>query len=256
MDSNNQQINTWSGGMNTDTSDLLLNNNQYRFARNLRYVTETEQNTGELHLIPGATLITEITNNIDEGNAQILEATQLRDKAIFIVTYKTGWAVWTIDNWTDQIGEPIKVFYTTDSKRVLGCKLSLVTKYEDEYNQKLYIADGKGPVLVVQLNPKENVTETDDASQISAYPSVLFKKPIFVGFISGRLESGLVQYSYQFYNKYGQQSEISPATKLIPLGYQYGNYNKGYLEQDITDKGIREDAVVDKDITFTRIKIF
>ena len=57
MDTNTktQQINTFDGGMNTDTSDMMLGKNQYRLARNLRYVVGTQSDFGELHQIEGST---------------------------------------------------------------------------------------------------------------------------------------------------------------------------------------------------------
>jgi len=39
--------------MNTDTSDALLKNDQYRYAENLRLHTSINSNTGELHLVEG-----------------------------------------------------------------------------------------------------------------------------------------------------------------------------------------------------------
>ena len=33
---NNQQINTFTKGMNTDVSDMLMDNSQYRYAKNVR----------------------------------------------------------------------------------------------------------------------------------------------------------------------------------------------------------------------------
>jgi len=50
----NTHMNDFSKGMNTDTSDAFLDKSQYRLANNLRYVTNTEENSGELHMIEGA----------------------------------------------------------------------------------------------------------------------------------------------------------------------------------------------------------
>jgi len=50
---NNQQINTFLKGMNTDVSDALIDSSQYRYAENLRLVTNTDSNSGELRLIEG-----------------------------------------------------------------------------------------------------------------------------------------------------------------------------------------------------------
>jgi hypothetical protein len=56
MDINkNQQVNTFLKGMNTDLSDSLLDSSQYRYAENLRLVTNTDSNSGELRLVDGTT---------------------------------------------------------------------------------------------------------------------------------------------------------------------------------------------------------
>jgi len=39
--------------MNSDISDSLIGSDKYRLANNLRYITNTEENTGELHFIDG-----------------------------------------------------------------------------------------------------------------------------------------------------------------------------------------------------------
>nr|DAY15093.1 MAG TPA: hypothetical protein [Caudoviricetes sp.] len=50
MDSKQQNIqtNTFSGGMNSDVADHLLNSDQYRYARNLRFVHGPDGDTGQL----------------------------------------------------------------------------------------------------------------------------------------------------------------------------------------------------------------
>ncbi|MEE3413806.1 MAG: hypothetical protein VZR53_00355 [Prevotella sp.] len=79
MDINdNQQINTFMKGMNTDVSDALIDSSQYRYAENLRLVTNTDSNSGELRLIEGTQPI-----NINFGT--LLAFTSVRDMLIAIV---------------------------------------------------------------------------------------------------------------------------------------------------------------------------
>ena len=59
---NTQQLNTFGKGMVADISDALLGNDQYRMAKNLRYITDDEENTGELHIIEGARYAESTTN--------------------------------------------------------------------------------------------------------------------------------------------------------------------------------------------------
>ena len=79
MDINqNQQTNTFVKGMNTDTSDMYLSSDQYRYAENVRVVTNEDSNSGELHLIEG-TVLSEHTNK------EILATNYIRDIAVYIM---------------------------------------------------------------------------------------------------------------------------------------------------------------------------
>ena len=84
MDINqNQQTNTFVKGMDTDTSDMLLGSDKYRYAENVRVVTNTENNTGELHLVEGTVEKEQITND-QQKVLQILATNYVRDIAIYI----------------------------------------------------------------------------------------------------------------------------------------------------------------------------
>ena len=251
MDTNNlQQINNFADGMNTDTSDAVLSESSYRLANNLRFITNTDENSGELHMIEGASI-----TNYDFNGETIIGTTNLRDVPIFITQTSN-------QHWKVYYGDKCVADIPAENNRVIGHahKLSLVTRWEDEQNQKLYIADGEGPVIVINLTPKDKLTELN---QVVSYPSVLFKKPIFCGLIDGNIKAAVVEYSYQFYKKYGQQSEISPSTKLIPL-YKGATTAKesarilGYLPDEQPDKGVKIKIKwsTEQIEPFDRIKVF
>ena len=246
MATNNQQLHTFSKGMVADISDAQLSNDQYRLAKNLRYITNQEENTGELHIIEGARLALQFDKNI-------IASTQIRQYGVLIVGSLDNWSIYRFENpyWDSNIGN--KEFKPIDKfVRVFGpCasplgdnKLSLVTRWESDDNVKLYIADGKNPLM--SMNIAGEFDEDDihtDIEFLTSYSAIVFKKPIFCGLISGRLKAGLVEYSYQFYTKYGHQSEISPSTRLIPI--HAGNYNivdadsiEGYEVGSTSDKGV------------------
>lgn len=79
---NNQQTNTFIKGMDTDTSDMYIGEGSYRYAENLRVVTNTDSNSGELHIIEGTKEI-ELTGDLMEG--QLLGFTSIRNYIIAIV---------------------------------------------------------------------------------------------------------------------------------------------------------------------------
>lgn len=267
----NQQINEFSKGMVADISDALLTTSQYRMAKNLRYVTDNEENTGELHMIEGG----RGAGDLPQGD-RIIASTQIRNIGV-IVTKKLVdaveyWRILRFDNpYENYIGEkdfrPIQEFKLVfQSNTPLGENLSLVTRYEDDENIKLYMTDGEHQLMVFNLAKfhEQDGGDLDDINSVVAYPSVLFKKPVFCGLINGTLRAGLIEYSYQFYTKYGHQSQISPSTKLIPLyrgplNLQNTTYVDGYEQELITDKGIRIRIDKPADIesgSFTHIKVF
>lgn len=53
---NTIQVNGFSKGMQTDISDSLIDNDAYSMANNLRYITDQDNNSGELHMIKGAVI--------------------------------------------------------------------------------------------------------------------------------------------------------------------------------------------------------
>lgn len=251
IDKNTTQINNFSKGMNTDTSDAYLEDGQYRMAVNLRYTTSVGSNSGELHMIEGCT---DLIGGID---GQIVKkATQLRDRGIIVTENidKQYWHVYVIDGNDRHSVADIKA----EKDRVIGHDISTVCRYEDEDNQKLYIADGKGPIIVVQLTEYQ-----DKLNPMLAYPAALLDVPKFSGLITGNLKSGVYQYAYQLYKKHVGQSEISVATKMIPLhkgepSYTEATQSEGYDKDVQTDKGIRITIHISDELrkTFDSIYIY
>lgn len=73
--------------MNTDASDSLIGHDEYRLAKNLRYITNCGENTGELRLIEG---VTEFDGCIPEGITltKVIKTASIRDYGIIIGTIK------------------------------------------------------------------------------------------------------------------------------------------------------------------------
>ena len=264
---NTQQLNTFGKGMVADISDALLGNDQYRLAKNLRYITDDEENTGELHIIEGARYA-ESTTDIN-----IMASTQIRQYGVLITGTSQRWSIqrfenpyWEEDGVREKVYRQIRGIETIfgPCTTELGTnKPSLVTTWEDEDNVKVYIADGKNPLMSINIVEKNTETPTD-IKYLTAFSPLVFKKPIFCGLISGKLKAGLVEYSYQFYTKHGHQSEISPSTRLIPL--HTGNVDlsgnvSGYEMGTTTDKGVRiqidmPDVDVQTIYGYTHVKVY
>lgn len=282
-----QQVNTFTGGMNTDTADSMLSNNQYKHAVNLRYITNTASNQGELHPINKPDVIAKIGKTLiaDDQTCEIITTVNIRNTVVALVShiYKEA----TKDAFVPDfdVKPYIEYFYILrllfkDGKYkgyevVLGpCedykvtdKLSIETRYEDETVQKLYIADGKNPIMSVNVM-QYNGTKI---SNLYTAPSVTFQKLKFDDFISGSLAASTVQYSYQLYKKYGRESLISPPTKKLDIvnvnitnkyltpntqSSEQGEQYEGVAERKITNCGVKLSVDLSGVEYFDSIKVY
>lgn len=214
INENLQQTNTFVGGMDTDTSDMLMTSEKYRFAKNLRLITDSNSNSGELHLIEGGDPSyrsqlknpdgTDIT---DWNNITIIKSTQIRDYGIFIAQDSTtGWCIYTIHN-------NIRKLIFGPCTEALGDSISLVARYETEDVIKLYIADGVHSLM--SINILEDLEEKTNISSITTVKEHEAKKPVITSTgTSGTFKPGMVQYAYVLYNKYGSHTNLSPLSDM------------------------------------------
>lgn len=256
INENNSQINSFTDGMNTDTSYQMISAAQYVLAKNLRFVSLNATNTtdinnehGELRVIEGLLL----ANNSIPAR-RILASIAIRQYGIAIIADQYGrWSVVRFTNainkdtykndYFKQITDAQIIFKANDAITTKN-RFSVVGRWEDDDNVKLYIADGEHPIMVLNILDDEYNSKLTSIDQIMSYPQVTFKKPIFCGLIAGSLAPSMVQYSYQLYNKYGVASEVSPTTKLIPISgvnntRRMGKNVRGLLQTEKSNCGVK-----------------
>lgn len=270
--SNTQQINTFAGGMNTDLSDMLLKSSQYRLAKNVRYVTNDEENGGELRMVDGCVFGGDVSDGfvIDDkykDRLKVLYTGSIRNYAIVIVKVEVneGEKINVIDPhntskelenshwWVLVSKNPFEnvdndAYIQMDKFKVafgpcaatLGNKLSVVCRYENYNNIHVYIADGINPVLSMNIGHTfdADFVPSNNYNAITSNPQVTFKRIQFVDLVDGALPAGMVEYSYQYFNKYGNESKISVPTKLIPIVKGSGNYAEGYRVGETSNRGV------------------
>lgn len=267
MDSNkiqNEQTNTFSGGMNTDAADHVLGSDQYRSALNLRYVNNKESATGSLKVIDGFKSIYKT-----ELGEDIIETTQVGQYGIFF----------TEDQMDDQ-NKSIRVYRfpldkktisRNDVKLIFGpCndwniyedadkkiknRLSIVGRQEGPDNIKLYIADGIHQILIMDVLSDTVPTSINDIST-NSYESLM--PPKISKLTYGSLKAGKNQYAFQFYSKYKQQTSMSPLSRLINIVNVIDNFYefKGAKEGDFTNMGVELKIQIPKDSNYDLIKIY
>lgn len=264
MDSNrnqNIQINTFSGGMDSDTDVSVIPHDRYRDARNFRYLSNYgESEHGKLTVIPGM-------NNSPiriSSSEQVIETKCIDKYAIFFTKryqdeINTG--DYQICIYRSEIEQNKEVSeYKTHmifgpcSDWKFDGRLSIVGRIENVDNMKLYIADGIHQIIVLDIF--QNTVYTSINSLLSSDDSIIFP-PEIQQITSGNLKSGVNQYSYQLYSRYKQSTNISPMTKQIPIVSRLGDYNYvGKLQGENTNMGVQLGIHIDNTDTYNTIRLY
>lgn len=254
MDINkDQQVNTFLKGMNTDLSDALIDSSQYRYAENIRVTTNTEHNTGEARLIEGNTKIAEFQDK------QIVYINSIRDYVVVICAHTEN----NIDYWSLYVsankGEDWHLVFGPCSdllwESLDTVAISGVMRFESENNIKLYIADGKHVIILVQVDsshwPDEAPTDID---ALTGYQNTFLPAPIAsISTSSGHLKPAKVQYVYRLYKLGGSATTLSPVGNVISL---YKNNSEGYSDKELTNKAVTVRINFDDIKSLNRIQLF
>ena len=225
---NTLQTNSFVGGLNMDIDIHALPENQYRYAENVRIITDTEGTSGVLQNIQNI-------HPVDGGG--FISADEI---VLYAVTVDKYAVILTVDSKNinrvyrvyDYNNLPLKNIIVIKGK--LGYsqtnRVKIVANYEAENNIKIYITDGNTPIRVLNIMDNKYVYEpgvnndlldnegnVKDLSILDLTPSSLLTPPIITELGSGNLQSGTVQYVYQLFNVRGSNTIMSPASGLVHL---------------------------------------
>ena len=227
---NNQQINTFTKGMNTDVSDMLMDNSQYKYAENVRLVTNVDGNSGELRMVDG----TESVGWESFPGGTIKGMTSIRDVMI-VVGYKNN----RYYVYVHKVGQNNNWICAYQSKigEVFGEYLSFVTRYESDKLIKLYMADGLNQLMYINLAPYINFTGSAP-EPLEGIDSIIINIEEFISPIkaslspnAGQVPGVKVQYAYRYYKLGGAATQISPMSNVVTI---YKTANEGFTEVDKT----------------------
>ncbi len=136
--------------MNSDTSDFLLPNDQYRYAENVRPITDKDQYTGELHLVEGVLPV-----NVLKDDEEILSFSSIRNYLVYITKEGNGWNIYRYDKDSSSqeliFGRCTDELLWDDDHPYYEHHIRTVLRWESNKNIKLYIADGIHEVLSVNI---------------------------------------------------------------------------------------------------------
>lgn len=242
---NNQQVNTFTGGMNTDTSDMYIDSKQYRYAENIRIVTDTDNNSGEVRPILGTTWV---NLSEDTDGEHILDIQYIRDIAVAIILEGGKWAVYVIDQINqDAATARIKRITQLFEEKIWPDDwdgktkpISTVLRYEEDNNIKLYIADGIHPIMALRF--KRNLAPVDgDFESVfgTSTKGALLPIQTYVSSNSGgNLPAVRLQYAYILYDAYGNRTTLSALSNVISVQNKNDNSQLGYSNTEPINKSV------------------
>ena len=259
--SKNKQMNTFVGGMDTDTADMYIKDTQYRYAENVRVITESDNNSGELRTIEGTTVLPfnciiktkDVEQTTYIPNCEIIALESIRDIAILITKElydgKYGWSVYkfvgddALNRRADQPAHAYRIvgpifnnpndpesenLLWRDSDLTANAlnkkNISVVLRYENDNNIKAYIADGIHQTMVLQV--AQNDYQGNTFSKLFEYQEQVLLPPTVQWSSSpGSIVGPVVQYAYRMYKKAGQPSTLSMISDAL---VNYKNGMNGY----------------------------
>lgn len=277
----NSSINTFTKGLNLDADLSMMPEGQYRYAENIRLLTNADGTTGVLQNIEH---IRQYTNNIPTDETIIGTATTrvydqvqkgtiecgivLTKKTVNNNIYNTLYKVTGFKS-IEIINEVITKGYLE-----LENNVSIVTNYESDRVSNIYICDGLTPIKVINIHDdnlynivkNEDGTETkqiievSDPTRFDITPGCVLLPLEFVETIGGMLPAGSIQYCYQLFNENGPSTTTASLSELIPItNYGSGGNSqntKGQIKGELSGKGCKLRAKFMNDGRFDRARLF
>lgn len=279
-----QAINTFIGGINSDTDTSMLDGTTYRHAVNFRITDAVKSNSsgnmGALTTIGEHTVV----SNVEQLNGQVCAVASVRGSREYNSPYPAGNSTLLfmrtlstspgdVVNYIVEIKFPSKyqilppmsysIIYTDadspqDDKLHFNTSMSVVARYENEEVRKVYWATGDTPIRSMNLE-EDNVGKLP--SDFNIVPGVRLGTTLVKAVNEGgNLKAGRIQYFYSVQKKYGGESSFSHASAMVSLSTDYSaGSNAPYPEG--SDVGENTGKAVEVEINgipqgYTFIKVY
>ena len=268
INENNSWTNSFTKGMNSDTAYDQIQNTQYVFGQNIR-ITKNRLlgNSGEYSSVHEG-IVAPVPNGVAtnqyniSSDQRIIAVESIDDISIVITTNGTDLRIYKFHIGDQSIKE---VWYCQNMWTVESPapeKISTVLYKELENVTKLYIANGVDPVISLRVDD-----ESDDQYIVNGTPvskdslinnrQIPNKRVYIEDVISGRLTTSQVQYTYRYYNKYGNTTQLAPLTNKIQIIDPSRTKDIGNAEDTTTSLGLKISIdTTDYNKDFKRLQIF
>jgi hypothetical protein len=273
--------NTFSQGMDRDSSIKKYDNVHYFDARNMRIVTQEGLSGGAQENLRGTQqrLDTDSgsTNNYICGHVVMNDHLVLwtTDNNTAIPNLTSVDRIWKVDiddiesltlasilNLTEtyyHLGG--NLLYEGNLELCTGNLISSIARYESSIVQKVYWVDGYNRLrhLNTVYNADTNDLTSMSVDKLEVVGNIEMTAPVITELVNGNLKAGKIQYVYQLYSLHGAETVFSPTSGLINL-VNYSevdttseNYRGSELDED-TGKAVK--GTIDINSTgYTRLRI-
>lgn len=233
INEHNSAINSFTKGMNSDGAYDQLDGAQYTFAQNVR-ITKNQflggkddyasVHEGIIAPVPSGLNLSSLGSNV----GRILAIRSIDNIAILVTVKSTTMYIYRfdLDETTNQVTSDIREIWhgkVWDSGEEVPQQVSTVLYKELQNVIKLYIATGKHPIMCMRVDDSifndegESKILNRDIDDFMSNRIVPTKRIVIEGTTSGRLLTSQVQYTYRYYNKYGNLTQLAPLTNKIQV---------------------------------------
>ena len=232
IDEKNSHINSFSKGMNSDTTYDQIANENYTFAKNVRisknYLigdTNTESSSQREGIITPVHKGYTLANSYEIGDCEILSVDSIDNIGVLVCKSKSDQLrvyKFIVEKENEQEKDKITKFTLWWSSLVGEANnitaVSTVLYRELENVIKLYIATGVYPIITIRIDGGDSKYKNPISVDYVINNRIFPTSPVYIqNKISGQLKTSQVQYTYRFYNKYGITTQLAPLTNKIQV---------------------------------------
>ena len=250
MISNLGQVNTFTGGLDLDNDLTVVPNNKYRYAENIRVLTNGDGTSTVIQNLDGVYKYI-ISDDILTQEDQII-GTCVIDDIVALITRDKNDLNKVIRVTGFNSPRPTVALVLKGNLNLAGENLSVVGVKESPELVKIYFTDGDSEMMVINLMSdkyaKKNGYHVDGEGNIlnptalEYIPSAQLDPLTLNGVTEGSLPAGMVWYCYQLFNEFGSATKISPISVPFHLNSSTSNVSlsktMGNFEGDNSGKGV------------------
>lgn len=257
----NAQINTFQQGMDMDTDVALLGEGKYRYAENIRLLTDSNSTSGALQNIeyirqyttglPSDEIILGTSSSRWYHNDKIQECgIVLTKKYKNNKIYNTLYVVSDFDTINPTNTVIVKGYLEIENN------VSIITNFESNDVSKVYITDSNSAIKAFNIQEPIN-EEISDPTYFDIIPGAILAPFKLIELVSGTLPSGMIQYCYQLFKTNGNETTTSSLSAKIPITVLSTSTKttNGSASNTITNKGCRLQATAFNDGRFDRLRV-